>query len=141
MAIKKRKIVKTLYVEYIGSPLRLELTQDLLDRVKKLQEIVSGLPLKRNEEVEVEITLRKGIIQIRKAYIDIGEYGYEGWNSYIIGLDLKSLDNLPKVYFSSVFLFYLKNPLLVGGRKGAFSKVILPRHKELLVWKKIEGTA
>jgi len=25
--------------------------------------------------------------------------------------------------------------------KGAFSKVILPRHKELIVWKKIEGTA
>jgi len=134
---KARKVVKTLYVESMGTPLRLELTQDLLNRARKLQEIVASLSLKRNEAAEVEICIRKGIIQIRKAFIDIGKYGYDGWDSYLMS-DLKRLDDLPKVYFSSMFLYYMKDDLREG-RAEAYMKVILPKHKELIVWKKIEG--
>jgi len=136
----KRTIAKTLYVENCGNPLRLELTEEVVKRVKELQAAVKSLPLKRNEGAEIEIHLRKGIIQINKDYIDIGAYGYEGWDSYIVGLDLHDIDKIPKVFFSTMFLYYMKDELREGW-KEAFNKLILPRHKELIVWKKIEGSA
>jgi len=141
MGKKTRRIAKTLYVENCGNPLRIELTEETLKRVRILKAIIDRLPLRKNESVGIDLHLRKGIIQINKDYIDIGAYGYEGWDSYITEMELrKGLEEIPKVYFSSMFLYYMKNDMREGN-KEKLSKLILPRHRELIVWKKIEGSA
>jgi len=138
---RKRKVLKTLYVENCGNPLRMQLTEETLKRVRKLKAMIDSLPLRKNESVGIDLHLRKGIIQINKDYIDIGAYGYEGWDSYITEMELrKGLEEIPKVYFSSMFLYYMKDDLREG-TKEKFNKLILPKHKELIIWKKIEGSA
>lgn len=143
MASKKRKIVKTLYAENMGNPLRIEFTDNVVTRLRELQTIVQKIPVKRGEHALISYAMRKGVVLVRKRDIDIGNWGYEGWDSYMSGEDLKSIDDLPKVCFTSMFLYYLQ-----GGFKGmedegkdGYKRLILPKHKELIVWKKIEGTA
>jgi len=133
----KRKVVKTLYLENLGVPFRFELTKDIMERTKELQTMIENLSLKRNEAILAEIRLNKVIIRIRKAYIDIGTYGYEGWDSFLTELGLKSLEEIPDVYFSSMFLYVRR--LASNTKTEAFMDVIKPKHKELLIWKQIEG--
>jgi len=142
MATKKRKIVKTLYAEMGGNPLRLEFTDKEVTRLRELQAIVQSLTLERGENASIEYGMRKGLIMVRKKSIDIGQWNYEGWYSYLYEKNLKSIDDLPEVCFTSMFLYYLQGGWqgTDGGRK-AFKQLILPKHRELIVWKKIEGSA
>lgn len=143
MANKKpsERIVKTLYAEQGGKPLRLEFTDSIVKRLRELQGIAQKLPLKKGEHALIEYGMRKGNIMIRKKSIDIGREGYEGWDSYLYEKDLKSIDDLPEVYFSSMFLYYLQGGFEGTKDKGRkeFKRLILSKHKEMLVWKKIEG--
>ena len=136
---KKRKIVKTLYVEN-GKPLRIEITSAQLIRINKLQALLQTLPLEENNEAAmIELYLKKGTFQIRKNSVDLGKWGYDGWDSYLSEMNLRKLDNLPEVFFSSMFLYYMKKDSFSQWRPEVFKKLILPQHKELLVWKKISG--
>jgi len=144
MAVKKRRIVKTLYAEDGGKALRLQFTEEVVARLRKLQATVQNLPLERGEYALIEYYMRKSIVLVRKKSIDIGNWGYEGWETYLGGSDsLKTIDDLPEVHFTSMFLYYMQGGYTGvddAGREG-FTKLILPKHKELIVWKKIEGTA
>lgn len=134
----KRRVAKTLYVENLGKPLRILITKGLLERTKELRTMLKKIPLKRNEFAKIEIDLRNCTILIQPNEIDIGSYGYEGWDSFL-GWELpKNLDDLPDVYFSEMYLLYLKdeNDKITAAK---FKEKISKKHRELLVWKKIEG--
>jgi len=135
---KKRKIVKTLYLENNIDPFRVEITKSTWDRVKDLQRKLNEFPFRRNEHPCIDLDLRRSVIKIYRKKIDIGVYGFEDWESLI---DDEGLDELPKVFFSSMFLYYLTKEEVFPQEvdRKAFWKVILPKHKELMVWKKIGG--
>lgn len=143
MAAKKQRIVKTLYAEDGGKALRLRFTEAAVTRLRKLQVAVQELSLEKGEYALIEYHMRKGIILVRKKSIDIGNWGYEGWESYLGGIDnLKTIDDLSEVHFTSMFLYYMHGGYLgTDDAKEEYKKLILPKHRELIVWKKIEGTA
>lgn len=132
-------MVRTLYVSCAARPLRIKLTQRQIERAHKLQKKIYTLNLRNSERAIMEVIHKKYIIRIQKNIIDIGFWGPDGWDSFFYELDLKNLNELPEVYFSEMYLHYL-DPLFFRERETKkFKKLILPQHKEFLVWKKIEG--
>ena len=141
MGQKKQKM-KTLYLEHFGEPLRLTISSDTVDRIKSLQRRLKRFSLKPNEYIYIELDLKQAIVRITKNLIDIGVYGYEGWESFIYELDLKTIDDIPELFFSRMYIFYLKNEkdFLRKEVSKAFHDLVLPEHREYLVWKQIEGS-
>lgn len=117
-------------------PKRIQFTAKDLREIKAVHDWVKNLKFPFSDRpkkfVEVSFVMNRMIVIVMKKKIDVGNYGFEDWVSYLNprGTELLKMKN---PYFSSYFLDSWKDNL------SGFRRLVLKQHKSFALLETMLG--